>query len=35
VLTQEVLGFKKIHSHDREEVVRTFVSIFLSGITKE
>ncbi|HYR89011.1 MAG TPA: TetR/AcrR family transcriptional regulator [Terriglobia bacterium] len=35
VLTQEVLGFKKIKSHDREEVVRTFVSLFLSGISKE
>jgi AcrR family transcriptional regulator len=35
VLTQEVLGFKKIHTHEREEVVRTFVSIFLSGISKE
>jgi hypothetical protein len=33
VLWQEVFGLKKTHPHDREEVVRTFVSIFLSGIS--
>jgi AcrR family transcriptional regulator len=32
VLWQEVFGLKKTHSHDREDVVRTFVSIFLSGV---
>jgi AcrR family transcriptional regulator len=35
VLWQEIFGFKKSQPYDREEVVRTFVSIFLSGITKE
>jgi AcrR family transcriptional regulator len=35
VLWQEVFGQKKTHRHDREEVVRTFVAIFLSGISKE
>jgi len=35
VLWQEVFGQKQTHSYDREEVVRTFVSIFLSGISKE
>jgi len=35
VLFQEILGLNKTHSYDREEVVRTFVSIFLKGITKE
>jgi len=35
VLWQEIFGFKKTHPHDREDVVRTFVSIFLNGITKE
>jgi AcrR family transcriptional regulator len=33
VLWQEVFGLKKTHPHDREDVVRTFVSIFLSGIS--
>ena len=33
VLWQEVFGLKKTHPHDRDEVVRTFVSIFLSGIS--
>ena len=32
VLWQEVFGLKKTHPHDRDEVVRTFVSIFLSGV---
>jgi len=35
VLWQEIFGFKKTHPHDREEVVRTFVSIFLKGIKNE
>jgi len=33
-LWQEIFGFKKKQPHDREEVVRTFVSIFLHGIAK-
>jgi AcrR family transcriptional regulator len=35
VLWQEIFGLKKTQPHDREEVVGTFVSIFLKGITKE
>jgi len=35
VLWQEIFGFKKTHPYDREEVVHTFVSIFLKGITKK
>jgi hypothetical protein len=35
VLWQEIFGFKKTQSYDREEVVRTFVSIFLRGMTKD
>ena len=35
VLWQEIFGLKKTSVHDREEVVRTFVSIFLSGISRE
>jgi hypothetical protein len=35
VLWQEIFGFKKTHPYDREEVVHTFVSIFLKGITKQ
>jgi TetR/AcrR family transcriptional regulator len=35
VLWQEVFGLKKTHPHDREDVVRTFVSIFLSGISSQ
>ena len=35
VLWQEIFGLQKAAPHDREEVVRTFVSIFLSGISKE
>jgi AcrR family transcriptional regulator len=35
ILSQEILGLKKTQHYDREEVVRTFVSIFLKGITKE
>jgi len=34
VLWQEIFGLKKKHPRDPEEVVRTFVSIFLSGIAK-
>jgi AcrR family transcriptional regulator len=34
VLWQEIFGHKKKHPRDREEVVRTFVSIFLSGVTR-
>jgi AcrR family transcriptional regulator len=32
---QELFAQKKNKTYDREEVVRTFVSIFLAGITKE
>jgi AcrR family transcriptional regulator len=35
VLSQEIFGLKKTQSYDREEVVDTFVSIFLKGITKD
>ena len=35
VLWQEIFGLKKKHPRDREEVVRTFVSIFLSGVTNK
>ena len=35
VLWQEVFGLKQTHSYDREEVVRTFVSIFLTGIVND
>jgi AcrR family transcriptional regulator len=35
ILSQEIFGLKKTQSYDREEVVDTFVSIFLKGITKE
>ncbi|PYS37014.1 MAG: hypothetical protein DMG14_22710 [Acidobacteria bacterium] len=35
VLWQEVFGFKKTQPYDAEEVVRTFVSIFLRGIANE
>jgi AcrR family transcriptional regulator len=35
ILWQEIFGFKKTQPFDREEVVRTFVSIFLKGIKKE
>jgi AcrR family transcriptional regulator len=34
VLFQEILGLKKTQPYDSEEVVYTFVSIFLNGITK-
>ena len=34
-LWQEIFGFKKKQPHDRDEVVRTFVSIFLEGIAKK
>ncbi len=32
---QEIFGQKKTQQYSREEVVRTFVSIFLSGISKQ
>ena len=35
VLWQEIFGLKKTQSYDREEVVRTFVSIFLKGMMKD
>jgi AcrR family transcriptional regulator len=35
VLWQEIFGLKKSQPYDREEVVRTFVSIFLKGMMKE
>lgn len=35
VLWQEIFGLKKTQPHDREEVITTFVSIFLSGMIKE
>jgi hypothetical protein len=35
VLWQEIFGFNKSQPFDREEVVRTFVSIFLRGMTKD
>jgi len=35
VLWQEIFGFKKTQSYDSEEVVRTFVSIFLSGMKRD
>jgi hypothetical protein len=35
VLWQEIFGLKTKQPQDREEVIRTFVSIFLSGILKE
>ena len=35
VMWQEIFSLKKAKSYDREEVVRTFVSIFLKGITKD
>jgi AcrR family transcriptional regulator len=34
VLFQEILGLKKTQRYDREEVLQTFVSIFLRGMTK-
>jgi AcrR family transcriptional regulator len=35
VLWQEIFDLKSKQPQDREEVIRTFVSIFLSGISKE
>jgi len=35
VLWQEIFGLKQKHPRDREDVVRTFVSIFLSGVAKK
>jgi hypothetical protein len=32
VLFQEILGWKKKQLHDDQEVVRTFVAIFLKGV---
>ena len=33
VMWQEIFGFKKTQPYDSEEVVRTFVSIFLKGMS--
>jgi AcrR family transcriptional regulator len=35
VLWQQIFGFKDKHPHERDEVVRTFVSIFLNGVAKK
>ena len=35
VLWQEIMGFRQKQPHDRNEVVRTFVSIFLNGVAKK
>lgn len=35
VLWQQIFGFRGKHPHDTEEVVRTFVSIFLNGVAKK
>jgi AcrR family transcriptional regulator len=35
ILSQEIFGFKKTQEYDSEEVVRTFVSIFLKGMAKD
>ena len=35
VLWQEIMGFRQKQPHDRNEVVRTFVSIFLNGVVKK
>ena len=35
VLWQQIFGFKGKHPHERDEVVRTFVSIFLNGVVKK
>lgn len=35
VLWQEIFGLKNSQPQDREEVIRTFVSIFLSGISQD
>jgi AcrR family transcriptional regulator len=32
VLWQQIFGFRDKHPYDRDEVVRTFVSIFLNGV---
>jgi AcrR family transcriptional regulator len=34
IMWQEIFGLKKKQPRDREEVVRTFVSIFLSGVRR-
>jgi AcrR family transcriptional regulator len=34
ILWQEIFGLKKTQPYDRDEVVHTFVSIFLQGITR-
>ena len=35
VLWQQIFGFRGKHPHERDEVVRTFVSIFLNGVAKK
>jgi AcrR family transcriptional regulator len=35
VMWQEIFGFKAKHPQDRDEVVRTFVSIFLNGVANK
>jgi AcrR family transcriptional regulator len=35
VLWQEIFGFKGKYPHDRDQVVRTFVSIFLNGVVRK
>jgi hypothetical protein len=35
VLWQEIFGFKKTQPYDRDEVVHSFVSIFLKGIAQD
>jgi len=34
IMWQEIFGFKNKQPRDREEVVRIFVSIFLSGMRR-
>ena len=35
VLWQDIFGFKQKHPHDRDNVVRSFVSIFLTGVANK
>ena len=35
VLWQQIFGFRGKHPHESDEVVRTFVSIFLNGVAKK
>jgi AcrR family transcriptional regulator len=35
VLWQQIFGFRDKHAYDRDEVVRTFVSIFLNGVAEK